>query len=178
MLTETRLEFLPYPSRKKGKDEPTCALGRDAFSGFTLIEIMVSVCIIGLLAAIAMPSYLRYREKARVAVAVSDLKAIETVLYNYASTNGDFPDALDQTGYGKFKDPWGNKYQYLRIEGAPNSVRGSTRKDHFLVPVNSDFDIYSKGADGASRSPFTAGVSQDDIVRAFNGAYYGKVAEM
>ena len=38
-----------------------------------MIEVMVSVCIIGLLAAIATPFYLSYLEKARVAVAISDL---------------------------------------------------------------------------------------------------------
>ena len=47
-----------------------------------------------------------------------------------------------------------------------------------MVPVNSDFDLYSMGKDGASASPFTAKSSQDDIVRAFNGGYYGKVADM
>jgi len=50
------------------------------------------------------------------------------------------------------------------------------RKDHNLVPVNSDFDLFSKGKDGQSKSPFTAKASRDDIVRANNGRYIGPVS--
>jgi general secretion pathway protein G len=146
--------------------------------GFTLIEIMIAISICGLLAAIATPFFIRYRERARVAVAISELKTIETALYNYATTNDGFPDTLAQIGFEQLRDPWGNTYQYLPISGGDKKGKGNMRKDHFLVPVNSDFDLYSKGKDGASAAPFTAKASQDDIVRAFNGAYLGKVADM
>ena len=146
--------------------------------GFTLIEIMICIGILGLLVAIATPFFLSYRERARVALAISNLKAIEANLYDYASTNGEFPESLTRIDLGRLQDPWGNAYRYLRIEGAPKSVMASTRKDHFMVPVNSDFDIYSMGRDGGSMPPFTAKASQDDVVRAFNGAYYGKVCDM
>ena len=47
------------------------------------------------------------------------------------------------------------------------------RKDRFLVPINSDYDLYSVGRDGESVAPLTAAKSHDDIVRAANGAYVG-----
>jgi general secretion pathway protein G len=50
------------------------------------------------------------------------------------------------------------------------------RKDRFLVPINSDYDLYSMGPDGESVEPLTAAKSHDDIIRASNGAYVG-VAE-
>jgi general secretion pathway protein G len=50
------------------------------------------------------------------------------------------------------------------------------RKDRFLVPINSDYDLYSMGPDGASAPPLTAKASHDDIIRASDGAYVG-VAE-
>ena len=50
------------------------------------------------------------------------------------------------------------------------------RKDHKMVPVNSDFDLYSKGRDGKSQTPFTSKASRDDIVRANNGRYIGLVS--
>lgn len=146
--------------------------------GFTLIEIMVSIAIIGLLITLAVPFFMRYRERARVAVAISDIKTMEAALYNYYTTVGEFPDNLAQINLRNIKDPWGFSYQYLRIDGAPKSVKASTRKDHFMVPVNSDFDLYSKGRDGVSVAAFTAKSSQDDVVRAFNGGYCGKVADM
>ena len=47
------------------------------------------------------------------------------------------------------------------------------RKDHNLVPLNTDFDLYSMGPDGESASPLTAKASRDDIIRANNGSYIG-----
>ena len=45
------------------------------------------------------------------------------------------------------------------------------RKDKNLVPLNADYDLYSKGKDGKSQPPLTAKVSYDDIVRANNGGF-------
>ncbi len=50
---------------------------------------------------------------------------------------------------------------------------GQVRRDRFLVPINSDFDLYSIGKDGGSQAPFTAMDSRDDIVRANDGGYVG-----
>jgi len=61
----------------------------------------------------------------------------------------------------------------LTVEG----VNGKRRKDHSLVPVNSDYDLYSMGPDGKSKPPFTARDSRDDIVRAANGGFIGPVSE-
>ena len=45
--------------------------------------------------------------------------------------------------------------------------------DRFLVPLNSDFDLYSMGRDGESVAPLTAAKSREDVVRAANGAFIG-----
>jgi len=50
---------------------------------------------------------------------------------------------------------------------------GRARKDRFLVPINSDFDLYSMGRDGESVPPLAAPKSRDDVVRAANGAFVG-----
>jgi general secretion pathway protein G len=47
------------------------------------------------------------------------------------------------------------------------------RKDRNLVPINSDYDLYSMGPDGESMPPLTAARSRDDIVRANNGGFVG-----
>lgn len=47
------------------------------------------------------------------------------------------------------------------------------RKDHNLVPLNTDYDLYSSGPDGASVGPLTAKASRDDILRANNGRFVG-----
>ena len=129
--------------------------------------------IIGTLAAIAIPNYINYREKATQVKIIAELKTIEKELFMYIVEKDVFPDNLAQIGLDSLRDPWGNPYRYLPVQGTP---KGALRKDHFLVPVNTDFDLYSMGPDGKSRAPFTAAASRDDIVRASNGQYIGPVS--
>ena len=179
--------------------------------GFTFIEIMIVIAIIGTLSAIAAPNYLKYRNKGKIALAMTDIRIIEKEIMCYWIDTGELPDSLSDLTNGNLTDPWGNPYQYLKIDGitagivdnpsdsTPSAddnpsdsrptaddnpsdsvnagVLGQMRRDHFLVPVNTDFDLYSLGKDGLSRSPFTAAASQDDIVRANNGLYVGLVSE-
>ena len=51
------------------------------------------------------------------------------------------------------------------------------RKDRFLVPINTNFDLYSMGPDGKSVPPLTAQASQDDIIWASDGEYIGPAAQ-
>ena len=145
--------------------------------GFTLIEIMIVMAIIGTLSAIAAPNYLKYISKGRIALAISDIRIIEKEIMIYSINTGELPDSLSDLTNGNITDPWGNSYQYLRIDGGATSGKGKMRKDHFMVPINTDFDLYSMGEDRKSQTPFTAKASQDDIVRANNGGYAGLVSE-
>ena len=142
--------------------------------GFSLIEVMIVIALIGTLAAIAIPNYIEYREKAKIAQAISDIRNMETMIANFTVDNDRLPVSLAEIGMGGRLDPWGTPYQYARVEGTPP---GTLRKDRFLVPVNSDYDLYSKGRDRGSYPPFTAQASQDDIVRANDGGYVGLASE-
>jgi general secretion pathway protein G len=57
--------------------------------------------------------------------------------------------------------------------GGGGGPAGQPRKDRFLVPINTDFDLYSMGRDGESVPALTAAKSRDDVVRAANGSYIG-----
>jgi general secretion pathway protein G len=46
-------------------------------------------------------------------------------------------------------------------------------KRPFLVPINTNYDLYNMGPDGRSGTPLTANHSRDDIIRANNGEYIG-----
>lgn len=70
-------------------------------------------------------------------------------------------------------DPWGSPYQYLNIQNSTAKGKGSFRKDRFLVPINTDYDLYSMGRDRQSTPPLTAKNSKDDVIRANNGGYIG-----
>jgi len=125
---------------------------RSKQSGFTLIEIMVVVVIIGILASVVVPRIMDNPDKARVAKAKNDIQAIGSALDIYRLDNYVYPttdqglEALvtqptvspepanwKQGGYIKKlnKDPWGNEYLYLN----PGE--------------HDEIDIYSLGADGA-----------------------------
>lgn len=124
---------------------------KSATKGFTLIEIMVVIVILGVLAALVVPNILGRPDEARVTAATADIQAISNALdlyrldnYNYPSTDqglqalvskpGGSPDAKNWNpdGYLKKapKDGWGNEYQYL----SPGA--------------HGKFDLYSFGADG------------------------------
>jgi type IV pilus assembly protein PilA len=66
--------------------------GGGASKGFTLIELMIVIAIIGILAAIAIPNFLNYRRKAQIAQAASDIKNFEKGFIAYALDEDDFPD--------------------------------------------------------------------------------------
>ncbi|HQU98243.1 MAG TPA: prepilin-type N-terminal cleavage/methylation domain-containing protein [Nitrosomonas sp.] len=141
---------------------------------FTLIELLIVIAIIGILVAIAVPAYNDYIYQAKATQAVTDISAIGKSLVVYQMNSGKFPSSLAEVGAQDLLDPWGNHYQYLNLSDPNNkSVKGKARKDHNLVPINSDFDLYSMGKDGKSTSPLTAKASRDDIVRANNGRYIG-----
>lgn len=145
------------------------------FRGLTLVELLIIAAIAVTLVAIGVPAYKGYRENARITQAVVDIRTMEHDILIQESYEGKFPDSLDEIGRGGFLDPYGNPYQYLRVGSTEG--HGKERKDHFLVPLNTDFDLSSMGKDGQSQPPLTARASQDDIVRANNGAYVGLASE-
>lgn len=119
-------------------------------AGFTLIEVMVVVVILGLLAALVVPRIVGRTDDARIAKAKQDISALEGALKLYKLDNFYYPstqqglEALVQPPSGEPpaknwkaggyierlpKDPWGNPYQYL----SPG--------------VKGEVDIFSYGAD-------------------------------
>lgn len=132
---------------------------------------MLVIAIIGTLAAIAIPNYISYRDRARLASVIAEFKGIETTIFAFVAENGRFPTTIAEAGLGVPMDPWDNPYVYYPMDNVPKGLK--IRKDKSLHPVNTDFDLYSKGADGKSVAPFTAKASRDDIVRCNNGGFYG-----
>jgi general secretion pathway protein G len=142
---------------------------RAASHGFTLVEVMIAVAIIGVLASLSFSNYQLYIERVRVARAIVEIKGIGLQLESMAGESGVFPVSLASVSLTK-KDPWGAAYAYRRVAGAPLAL---VRKDQFLVPLNTDFDLFSLGANGKSKPKITDPDSLDDVVRGANGAFVG-----
>ncbi len=106
--------------------------------GFTLIEIMVVVVIIGMLATMVLPKVLNRQDQAAVIKAKSDVKALSSAIKMYKLDNFKFPSSLNElttagnSGSGYLDvlptDPWGKQYQY------------TSSGSHL------DFDVWSNGA--------------------------------
>jgi general secretion pathway protein G len=127
------------------------------YKGFTLIELMLVVIIIGALVAMVMPRLTGRGEQARVAAAKADIMAnIATGLKLYELDNGNFPTTEEGLGALMNKpasttnwrgpylekaptDPWGREYKYK----SPGEHRSA------------DYDLYSLGKDGVE--------SEDDV---------------
>ncbi|MGE0622419.1 MAG: type IV pilin protein [Pseudomonadales bacterium] len=145
--------------------------------GFSVIELLIAMAVMAILGSIAVPLYDTYVERARVGQAVADIGRIDMQIERFVANNFRYPDSLAEVGAVPV-DPWGNPYRFLRItgNGAPG-LQGQLRKDRNLVPINSDYDLYSVGADADTRPPLTARSSRDDIVRASDGGFVGLAEE-
>lgn len=139
------------------------------------MELMIVVAIMGVLAAIAIPNYIAYIERARHVKVLSELRQIDREANMFFISNNSYPLNLAQIGYGNLRDPWGNLYLYLNI--ATVKGKGKLRKNGQENPINNDFDLYSMGPDGKSSLSFKPKESHDDIVRAGNGSYFGRVSD-
>lgn len=176
---------------------PATPLRLDNERGFTLVEALVAVAIVGTLFAMGGATYARALEKARTTRAIADIRSLDREIAAFFLVQGRLPASLAEIQQHDALDPWGNRYEYLVLVGMPataagnggqsnsgsgpaatgQNVAGLARKDRALVPINSDFDLYSKGPDGLSQPPLNAKVSQDDIVRASDGGFVGIAAE-
>lgn len=90
--------------------------------GFTLIELMIVVAIIGILAAIAIPAYQDYIARAQISEGVSLMSAGKTPLAEYFSDRGEWPPALSEvvgTTTGKY-------VATLAYAAAPNPITALT----------------------------------------------------
>lgn len=146
--------------------------------GYTLLEILVTVALVGILSAIALPNYQSVLEKQKVSQAVRDLTEISMKLQSYHTLHFAFPQSLADIGYAPLpNDPWGSEYQYLNFDSLAKGAKSKIRKDHNLHPLNTSMDLYSMGPDGKSVAPLTAKASRDDIIWARDGGFVGVAEE-
>ena len=101
--------------------------------GFTFLELLLVVTLVGLLAGVAVPAYRGYVERAREAQALADIGTLVLGLKRWETNTGAYPPTLAAASLDGLADPWDNAYVYLNMDGA--SI-GDMRKDKNLIPIN------------------------------------------
>src|SRR6185436_18577482 len=101
--------------------------------GFTIVEVLIVVAIVGILAGIAIPAYMDYRERARVKHAIAELTVLSLVINQYQLDHGQYPPALAAAANASKPDPWGRPYVYVNLQNAKG--KGAARKNKNLVPI-------------------------------------------
>jgi type IV pilus assembly protein PilA len=126
--------------------------------GFTLIELMIVVAIIGILAAVAIPQYQNYVARAQVAEGLSLASGIKTALAEYRMIEGKFPDSGDQpsrhTALGIDTDPVNFEGSYvkqlkvrtdgiieIKFKDTTDASEQIQNKNMFLIPTVTDGSI-------------------------------------
>ena len=138
--------------------------------GFTIIELMIVILLMGIVVAIALPYCGDYRNRVRTAQATSDIIGNEAIVEGYVAMNKTLPNSWADMPQARTIDPWGRPYVYYNIDA---NGKGGARKDHALNPLNTDYDMYSTGPDGQSKAQIADKDSVDDVIRASNGGYVG-----
>ncbi len=127
------------PGLRRGDEKGCIGLRRSAEDGFTLVELMVVIVIIGLLATVVVINVMPATDKAAITKARADIATLEQGVEMYRLNRLNYPaageglQAVVREGFVKRlpEDPWGNPYQYA----APGRDGRA-------------FDIFSHGADG------------------------------
>jgi type IV pilus assembly protein PilA len=115
-------------------------------SGFTLIELLVVIIIIGILSAIALPTFLGQANKARVSGAKTNLGAINRAQQAYRIENGTFSNSLDDLGVGVSDT---DDYDFSVSSGGSDNTKAEASP---IGDSSEDLDKYvgcvSKNSDG------------------------------
>ena len=130
---------------------------KKAQKGFTLIELMIVIAIVGILAAIALPAYQDYVVRAKISEAMAALAEAKTTVSEYVASSGGFPDAVTSFGINEGVRSGDILYQVRVLPLVP--VAGE--------PIQLIALVYTSNWDGTTKSSAnTAGVNLEGTRQA------------
>ena len=124
-------------------------------SGFTLLELLVTISIVGILAATGISKYAAYKERAKISAAFEELRVLRGAFYAYITDEeelpsdvgiGEVPDGMENlvpSGIFSRETPIGGSYNW---DGPPNhdppgiSIEGPNVEEEVLVKLDSRID--------------------------------------
>jgi general secretion pathway protein G len=163
---------IKYPCGVSRVDAQGRTVLRPDRRGFSLVELITVMGVVAALATMALPAYTGYLKSVKNGRCVADLRTIDKAVTAYTLDNGNPPPGNNLSIIGVAStqlDPWGRAFIYQNLAAA-----GAAPREDFLGnPLNTDYDLYSMGADGASAPSYADPTSGDDIARFNNGMFIG-----
>lgn len=145
-------------------------MSRQNQAGFTLIELMIVVAIIGILAAIAIPNFMKFQGRSRQSEAKANLKAMFTAELAYYQQNNTYSPLINAIG---FTPERGNRYTY-DLGGVQWQDRTTSVASQLSTETGIEADIFkwaSVGVPAIMPAAFQAGV-----IVGNGGTFYGTAA--
>jgi general secretion pathway protein G len=146
--------------RGKPKRAARRTISRESSDGFTLVELLVVLAIIGLIAALVAPRVLNYLSTAKVETAKIQIKNLQSALELYSLDVGNYPTTEDGLaalakqptsavnwhgpylkGADELRDPWGHQYVYVAPVDDKDAVVRSLGRDGKEGGTDLDGDI-------------------------------------
>ncbi len=140
--------------------------------GFTLVELMIVVAIIGILSAVAIPNFMRFQAKSRQSEAKTNLKGFHTTVVSYFAEKSKFPADVDKAG---FKTEGGNIYNYSLIASGDLPAADKTRQKDACAATSAAWKIPVSN-DGTFVSVACGNVDNDDFIDGWSINSHGCLA--
>lgn len=129
---------------------------KQAKKGFTLIELMIVVAIIGILAAIAIPNFIKFQARAKTSEAKTNMKAVYTAQRAYFQEKDTYSSLVEKIGFTPERN---NRYTYDLADGADRVTRTDGAREE-LVGTETGYEADTfKGYDVIDPAPAIAGVT-------------------
>jgi len=141
--------------------------------GFTVGETLLATALIAFTVDAALARISTQIEQTRIERAKDQISRIGVEIEVYRARRHELPGSLTDLDSAVPLDPWGHPYEYVNFD-AHGTVGQRTFEG---LPVNSDYDLYSRGADGRTEVNLRSETARDDIVRARDGAYVGPASD-
>ena len=144
--------------------------------GFTPIEMLLVVAIVAMLMSMLVPVVTQAKRKATVTVAITDIRSLMQLITIYEDDHrGAAPLDLASVIDHEVLDPWDGEYVYNRFD---TISKDELRYYKAGNPLNSRYDLYSRGPDQATSPSLHSGSGRDDIVRAADGLVVARASEV
>lgn len=141
--------------------------------GFTLTETLIATALLAVGADAVVGALSEHFERARIEQTRHEITQLREAIETYRSHHHELPASLTELGSSTPLDPWGHSYEYVNFD--TSGTVGQRAYDG--LPINSEYDLYSRGPDGHTDANLETESARDDIVTARDGGFVGSAAD-